>query len=198
VGHPFGGRRRGTPLSARGLSRAAWATRELVEVVVYHEVRPESLGEVLHNGLKRGDQGEKSDAAVRRADDCLQTRIPHSLADSGVSRQWVVYGYLSAGDKLIDIRHGDAVDVERFASERELVVLRVRADLASCFVSDLDAYDAVKTCVETDADDALLAQLADRYWARVLPLEEYRPGRYRRPEVMVTHDIAPEDIEVRQ
>lgn len=167
-----------------------------MRVVVYHEVRPESLEQVLRAGLKRSDEGEKSDAVVQRTDDCLEDRMPADLARRGLSRRSVVYGFLSSGDKLVDIRDGREVGVEQFAAERELVLLRFDVDSADCFVSDLDAYDAIKVCVDSGAEDALLSRLAQRYWERVVPVDDYDPGRYRRPEVMVLNDIAAEDITI--
>jgi hypothetical protein len=167
-----------------------------MRAVIYHEVRPESLATVLQQGIKCSNQGEKTDSVVQRTDECLETRMPQQLSASGLSRRQVVYGYLAVGDQLIDIRTGEAVDTEGFASQRDLTLLRITADAADCYVSDLDAYDAVKMCVESGADDTLLARLADRYWSRVLPLEAYQAGSYRRPEVMVTHDVLAEDIEV--
>jgi len=166
-----------------------------MQVVIYHEVRPESLDTVLREGIKRSDKGEKSDSVVQRADECLDDRRPQDLAARGLSRRAVVYGYLSSGDKVIDIRNGGAVDVHEFTAQRDLVLLRITADSATSFVSDLDAYDAVKMCTASGADDTLLARLAERYWARIVPLDEY-DGSYRRPEVMVTSDVEPQDIEV--
>jgi hypothetical protein len=167
-----------------------------MQVVIYHEVLPESLDDVLQNGIKRSDQGEKSDSVVQRTDECLEQRLPDALRDSGLSRREVVYGYLSSGDKLVDISDGQEVEVGEFSSQRDQVLLRITVDSADCFASDLDAYDAVKMCVASDADDALLTRLAERYWARVIPLEEYEAGQYRRPEVMVTSDIEAAQIAV--
>jgi hypothetical protein len=167
-----------------------------MQVVVYHEVRPETLDEIRREGIKRSDHGEKTDSVVQRTDECLEARIPSRLSSTGLSRHNVVYGYLSAGANLIDIRNGNAVEVNDFSLQRDLVLLRITADSELCFVSDLDAYDAVRLCVESDADDTVLTQLADRYWARVLPLEEYQAGRYRRPEVMIKSDVDAKDIAV--
>jgi hypothetical protein len=167
-----------------------------MQVIVYHEVRPETLDEILREGIKRSDHGEKSDSVVQRTDDCLEARIPAHLRSMGLGRHNVVYAYLSAGANLIDIRNGNAVDVNDFSLQRELVLLRITADTELCFVSDLDAYDAVRKCVESDADDTLLTQLADRYWARVIPFEDYRAGQYRRPEVMIKSDVDASSIDV--
>jgi hypothetical protein len=166
-----------------------------MQVVGYHEVRPESLNQVLRDGIKRNDQGEKSDSVVQRTDECLEARIPDDLRAHGLSRREVVYAYMSAGSQLIDIRNGDAVDANRFSAERDLVLLRITVDSAKCFVSDLDAYDAVKECIEAGVDDSSLPGLCERYWKRVRPLTEYQPGQYRRPEIMVVSDIKPEDID---
>jgi hypothetical protein len=167
-----------------------------MQVVVYHEVRPETLDEIRREGIKRSDHGEKTDSVVQRTDECLEARIPARLSSRGLSRHEVVYGYLSSGTSLIDIRNGNAVDVNDFSLQRDLVLLRITADAELCFVSDLDAYDAVKMCVESDADDTLLRRLADRYWAHVVALEEYQAGQYRRPEVMITSDIDTSKIDV--
>jgi hypothetical protein len=167
-----------------------------MQVVMYHEVRPDNLDEVLRSGIKRTGDGEKTDGDIHRTDELLDSRIPAELAERGVTRRSVVYGYLSSGDDLVDIRDGRVVDPAQFSAHREQILLRIVADTAVCFVSDLDAYDAVKMCVESDADDAMLGRLADRYWARVVPFTQYEAGSYRRPEVMAAEDIAPENIEV--
>jgi len=167
-----------------------------MQVVIYHEVRPESLDKIMQNGIDRGDQGEKSDSVVQRTDECLEDRLPDDLRDRGLSRRKVVHGYLSSGDKLVDIRDGQEVEVDHFSSQRDQVLLRITVDSANCFVSDLDAYDAVKMCVESDADDTILARLAERYWARVLPLDEYEARRYRRPALMLISDVDATDIAV--
>jgi hypothetical protein len=167
-----------------------------MQAVIYHEVLPESLDTVLQEGIKRSDQGEKSDSVVQRTDECLEQRLPDDLRDRGLSRRHVVYGFLSSGNKLVDIRDGQEVEVGQFSSQREQVLLRITVDSANCFASDLDAYDAVKMCVASDADDVLLTRLAERYWAHVIPLDEYEAGRYRRPEVMVTSDVDANQIAV--
>jgi hypothetical protein len=171
-----------------------------MHVVIYHEVRPEALDSVMQEGIKRDDYGEKSDSEVQRTDECLESRIPAELVGQGISRHNVVYGYLSSGDKLIDIRSGAAVDIHAYSSQRDLVLLRITAESADCFVSDLDAYDAVKAGVESGAAEDALSRLADRYWARVVPLDVYlgdhEARRYLRPEVMVANDVDANSIEV--
>ncbi|HEX2211952.1 MAG TPA: hypothetical protein VHH12_00480 [Mycobacterium sp.] len=167
-----------------------------MRIVVHHEVRPESLNAILRDGIRCDDEGEKSDDVIRLTDDCLQSRQPADLAARGVSRSSVVYGYLSVDGKLVDIRTGDEVDAERFTAGREQVLLSITVESTDCFVSDLDAYDAVKMCVDSGAEETLLTRLADRYWARVVPFDDYEAGLYRRPEVMVVKDVAPEAITV--
>lgn len=165
-------------------------------MVIYHEVRPELLDQVLRDGIKRNDHGEKTDSVVQRTDECLEGRIPEELRNRGLGRRNVVYGYLSSGDKLVDIRSGQDVDADHFSSQRELVLLRITVDSVNCFVSDLDAYDAVKVCVKSGAGETLLTRLAERYWARVGPLDEYEAGQFRRPEVMVVNNIDADEIDV--
>lgn len=167
-----------------------------MQVVIHHEARPESLDAILRDGIKRDDEGAKSDDVIRRTDDCLQSRLPADLAAQGVSRSSVVYGYLSTDGKLVDIRTGDEVDAKEFTEGRDEVLLRITVESTDCFVSDLDAYDAVKVCVDSGAEETLLSRLAERYWTRVVPFDDYEAGLYRRPEVMVAEDIAPEAITV--
>ncbi|HET6736791.1 hypothetical protein, partial [Mycobacterium sp.] len=102
-----------------------------MQVVIYHEVRPESLDRVLREGIKRSDQGEKSDSVVERTDECLEDRLPDDLRDRGLSRRNVIYGFLSSGDKLVDIRDGQEVQVGQFSSQREQVLLRITVDSAN-------------------------------------------------------------------
>lgn len=39
-----------------------------------------------------------------------------------------------------------------------------------------------------------IGSLRDTYWIKITPLESYVPGTIRRPEIMITYDIAPHDI----
>lgn len=166
-----------------------------MKVRVYHEVLPDSLDSTLSEGVKRSTHGEKSDSLVKKADDYLDRRRPEHLP-SDLSRANAVYGYLADDGKLIDIKDGTPVDVKEFAAQRKQVLLRMTVELDNCFVSDLDRYDAVKEALEKGDDDAALEQLAARYWDRVTPLEKYSPGPIRRPEALITHDVAPSDIAV--
>lgn len=165
-----------------------------MKVRVYHEVLPDSLGNALSEGVKRSTHGEKSDSLAKKTDAYLDRRRPEHLP-SDVSRANAVYGYLSDDDQLIDIKDGTPVGVKEFAAQRSQVLLRMTVELDKCFVSDLDRYDAVKEALEK-GDDAALDQLATRYWDRLTPLEKYDPGPIRRPEALITHDVAPSDITV--
>jgi hypothetical protein len=176
-------------------NRAAAVYLPQMKVRVYHEVLPDALDNALSEGVKRSTHGEKSDSLAKKTDDYLDRRRPEHLP-SEVSRANAVYGYLSDDDKLISIDDGTPVDVKVFAAQRSHVLLRMTVDLDKCFVSDLDRYDAVKEALEGGGEDAALDQLAARYWDRLTPLEKYDFGRFRRPEALITHDVAPSDITV--
>jgi hypothetical protein len=162
-----------------------------MRVTVYHEVLPDSLDRVLREGIQRSQRGEKTGGQNQHTDDYLDAHRP---ADSQLSRQGVVYAYLSIGDKLVDISSGEVVDAHRFASGRDQVLLRVGVDSTDCYVSDLDAYDAVKSALEHHDRD--VEGKAKLYWYRVVPLDDYEPDAFHRPELMINADIDGRDIEV--
>jgi hypothetical protein len=164
--------------------------------VTYHEIMPESLNEVLRQGIKRGTHGEKSNSDNENTDSFLDAHLAKTLAAQGVSRQNVVYGYLASGDKLVDIRNGELVDVKSFTAEREQLLLRILVPSSCCFVSDLDAYDAVKVAIGSNLPDIERQRRAEQYWRRVIPLTQYEGPRIRRPELMITCDIQPAWIDV--
>jgi hypothetical protein len=163
---------------------------------VFHEVRPESLDELRRDGIRRGGSGEKTGGPEQGADTFLDSARSPAEVQRGLSRHDVVYGYLSDGDRLIDIQDGKAVDPPSYAAEREQVLVRMTVDSDRCFVSDLDCYDVVKEGLQSGWSQDALLRWAARYWKQVTPLSDYRPGLYRRPEVMITVDVPPRDIVV--
>jgi hypothetical protein len=167
-----------------------------MKVLVCHEVEPDVLDSVLREGIKQDTHGEKSDSLVERVDSYLDSRRPDDVVANGLSRAHVIYGYLCDGDKLFDIRDGATVHVEKFAAQRQLVLLQLAVDAKHCFVSDLAIYDAMTHAMERGEADTVLRELADRYWRRLTSIEHFEREQFCRPEAMITSDIAPSEITV--
>ena len=165
-------------------------------MTLYHEVAQDTLASILRDGIKRTARGDKGDnSAIKRADDYLDARRPGILRDKGVSRDNNIYAYLGDDHSLVDIRSGDIVPLTQHP-DPDSSLLRLSVDPTLCYVSDLDDYDALKQAIETEAPDAVLETKATAYWRALTPLTTYRPGSIRRPEVMITRDIAAENITV--
>lgn len=98
---------------------------------------------------------------------------------------------MPAGDKVIDIRSGEAKLPQDISSD-EQTLLKVSLDASRCFVSDLDIYDEIKALLAAGHKEPA-KQLAALYWQSVQPLKTYDHST-RRPEIIVTYDIKPEDI----
>ncbi|ORX11905.1 hypothetical protein AWC31_35280 [Mycolicibacterium wolinskyi] len=167
-----------------------------MKTTLYHEIEPQTLDDVRRNGLKRKGDGEKSDSDTKTADAYLDTHRPPETIRAQLCRDGVLYGFLPAGDGIVDIRNGAAVDIATFDRDRPQTLLRIAVDPTHCFVSDLDLYDRVKRALKTAESDDECHRLAQVYWQRVIPLLDYEPGSIRRPEAMVVADIEPADIEV--
>lgn len=166
-------------------------------MIVYHEVNPSSLESVLRNGLKRTSRGEKGDdPTIAKTDKLLDQSRPEHLGRAGVSRDGNLYGYITDGDAVIDITDGKMQSIKEFIQSGGQAALRIMVDPERCYVSDLDAYDAVVHAVTHNADDEQLAELAKKYWDAVTPLKDFRIGTVRRPEVMITYDVAASKIKV--
>ena len=161
----------------------------------YHEVSADDLATILSNGLKKTSRGEKGDdKAIKATDEWLDAHRPDFLKKQGVCRDDNVYGYAKNGKNVIDITDGTAVPLETFISERRGAVLELTIDPKRCFVSDLDAYDALKAIILHDNERSLLSILAYSYWSKIRRLDEYKHGSIRRPEIMVTYDIPARDV----
>lgn len=163
-------------------------------MILYHEADPKKADSILEDGLKRTSRGEKGDdSAIIRTDKFLDDLRPDNLIKAGVSRDDNLYMYLSHKDKIVDIETGEAVELTEFMNQAEGAVLKVEADARRCFVSDLDIYDKIKKAIENkDYAEAT----AKKYWSTLVPLDNYKPGQIKRPEVMITYDIPPEAIEI--
>lgn len=167
-----------------------------MNIVLYHEVTPESVESILEEGIKSHASGAKRDAQIEKIDTFLDTHRPDHLKTIGLSRRDVTYAFMEHDGKIVDIATGELVSVENFKRGNGMQLLRLKADLKDCYVSDLDLYDTLKRAMELDEQDSTREHLADQYWKRVVPLGEFEFGTITRPEVMVNADVAPGNIDV--
>lgn len=163
---------------------------------VYHEVDAELMDEILIDGIKQGTRGEKSqDDYIIQTDRLLDSYRPEHLKSQGVGRANNIYGYVAVDGKLVDIVDGELVDVDSFVADSSELVLRLEVEPQRCQVSDLDVYDEIKSSLENNQPFDAEA-MAKSYWTALTPLASFDIGDIDRPEVMITHDIEPYNIEV--
>ena len=167
-----------------------------MNTVLYHEAAPESVDGILENGIQRHASGVKRDTQIEKIDTFLDTHIPEHLQAVGLNRRDVTYAFIEHDGKIIDIATGRLVPLEEFRRGNGMRLLRLTVDTKNCYVSDLDLYDTLKRAMELDEQDSTREHLADRYWKRIVPIEEFRVGSIARPEVMITADVDPKSVEV--
>lgn len=161
----------------------------------YHEIHPESLDSALAEGLKRTSRGSKGDnEAIIKTDRLLDSLRPQQLTAQGISRDDNLYSYVGIDDFVIDIVDGTHVPIDDFVDRAKLRVLELDIDPARSFVSNLDAYDALKDAIETRANRASLERLANDYWSSITKLTDFLPHTISRPEIMVPYDVPPNKI----
>ncbi|HSH31056.1 MAG TPA: hypothetical protein VK963_00085 [Candidatus Saccharimonadales bacterium] len=166
-------------------------------MVVLQQASPSALNDIRREGLKRGSRGEKGDdRLIIQTDEYLDDARPADVKQMGLSRDDNLYAYVVHNDRAIDITDGKAVRVEAFIKNSEQAVLRLSVDPERCYVSDLDAYDTIKKAIKNSEGHSGLRTLARNYWARVVRLDKFAGGSIKRPEVMITYDISPADIEI--
>ena len=164
-------------------------------MVLYHEISQNLLPDALKNGLRCTSRGEKGQAAaIIRTDEFLDSICPPELKQRGVSRDNNLYTFLGNETAVKDIKTGGYVPLSNYRKQgRQL--LRLQVPFGNCFLSNLDLYDAVKQNIQ-QLSEAELRQLGVRYWAAVVPLEQADLAMVPRPEVMITTDVSPRQIEV--
>jgi hypothetical protein len=163
-------------------------------MTLYHEIDRESLDSVLTDGVKRTSRGEKGDDdAIKKTDTYLDARRPATLVQKNVSRDDNIYAFLGTDRTLIDITSGVVVSLSD-RKKPDTALLRLSVEQNACYVSDLDRYDAVKYAIENNMTEQLNT-LAAHYWQAVVPLGTHVAGTVIRPEVMITRDIRPSEIE---
>lgn len=164
-------------------------------MILYHEVTAEALERTLADGLKAESRGEKGDDPdIIETDTYLDEHRPAPLSRQGISRSDSLYAFVGTENSLVDITNGATVALQDYPlQDSHLLRLSIGSD--SCYVSDLDRYDAVRKAI-ANHETATLTELADEYWTHLVPLSDFAIGDIARPEVMVTHDIDPTDISV--
>ena len=162
--------------------------------ILYHEVAPEDVADILARGIAKTSRGEKgSDRLIRKTDQLLDDLRPEGLKVKGISRDDNIYAYFTYEDIVIDIKDGNPVPVNDFIKASDQAVVELSVDEARCYVSDLDVYDAMKDAV-SGGNDASARTLAKRYWEQLIPLVIFEPGLIIRPEVMITYDVPSENV----
>lgn len=164
-------------------------------MIIYHEISSGMLPKIKSEGLKRTARGTKSNEdAILRADNVLDQYIPPELQASGVSRNNTIYGYLGDESSLVDIQDGQKISLKKKKQQNGQVLLRLDVDPKDCWVSNLNAYDAVKQAIANRKSHQALSKLCKDYWNGVRPLNEYQCD-IERPEIMITCNISPVSIE---
>lgn len=165
-------------------------------MIVYHKISSSSLDSVLQKGLRRQSRGKSGDdAMIIKTDYFLDERRSTDMKAKGISRDNNIYAYIGDGEKIVDITNGDIVSFDLFKQQSDEPLLRLQVDPHRCFVSDLTSYDRVKHAMAQGVSGAELEILARAYWHSVQSLSHFQLGTIRRPEVMITYDISPDDIE---
>lgn len=163
---------------------------------VYHEINPASLDKILQEGIERTSEGIKSkDKAIQKVNRFLDSHRPPGAVKAKLSRQDNLYGYLTDGDQLVDITDGKNTDIAFFKAKDNQRLVKIAVDPTKCYVADLDLYDTIKRALELDEQDSTRENLATQYWAKLIRLSDYNRKTIRRPEVMITYDVPPNDIQ---
>jgi hypothetical protein len=161
---------------------------------VYHRVPHDSLASVLKEGLKQTSESTMgNNKKIAKNDDFLDAVCPPALRDANVSRKHNIYCYLGTDNTIIDIRDGTTVIIKDMVADDTYRLLLVMVDTDKCYVSDLDIYDQIMKKTQAGTYSK---QMATHYWNSLIPLRRYKFGMIHRPEVMVTYDISPQNIEV--
>lgn len=182
----------------------------MLDAEIYHKTSRDSVPSILSNGLKctvQGGHGQEESA--RRTNTLLNELRPEALRVSGVDRNLCTYGYLAVGGRVFDVDTGRLVPLDEWDVGDGQAKLRVDAEPAAAFVSDLEAYDEVATRIRYDGDDETVRKFARRYWQRLVGFTDlctyYRlaghtliaspelgprfPSRLERVEVLLTTDV---------
>lgn len=162
--------------------------------LVWHEAEPATVNKLLHEGIKQGGTGHKTDKLIDDTDALLDSICPEPLRAKGLSRSRNIYCYIVTDDSVIDITDGAHVPRGEFLKNSTQHILEIQVDPARCYVSDIDAYDRVKKAYRDGTDEPRIHSFAYRYWATVMPLSDSLGKLPARPEVMIPYEVAPQFI----
>lgn len=185
----------------------------MLNLSVLHKAPVESLPAIVATGLRRAESTAQTPSELW-TNRWLDRWRPARLAGRGVRRGECIYCYLGVNGCVLDVDSGDLVPRDRWLVGPDAVRLCLTTTPGTAFISDLDAYDRVRSALEQDRHHPRLPGLAHRYWSRVIDLETAR-GHYRvagrslvadpagparlpremhRVEVLLTADVDPEAI----
>lgn len=157
----------------------------------YHELPVSTLDKVLKQGLVQGETGSKTDEDIHNTDVFLNRYRPALYERRGLDREKNIYCYLAFNDEVIDITSGTPKSPAAIVANKEQVLLLLQVDPQRCYVSNLDLYDQIVKLVKMNSPQA--KKLAQDYWYSLQQLAAYDDSM-RRPEVIVTYNIAPSAI----
>lgn len=157
----------------------------------YHIASKKDLDNILRKGIDPTDSGAKTDKLIARTDEYLDA---HKATSFNISRQASVYAYVVRDGFVYDITDGKKIAESAFICEHAGELLRLEIATERCYVSDTDAFDAVKDALQTGNDTATIEQLAGHYWDRIVPLDTFDFHSVRRPELMIPHAIKPRAV----
>lgn len=165
-------------------------------MLVIHQAEPDSIQTIMKHGLKPNSPGGKGeDESIENTDQFLDGRIPSSLSKTGLTRNDAIYAYYCHEDTVIDITDGKAIARNDFIDQSDPILLQLSIDPRRAYVSDLDKYDLLKSEIINKESPRVLDNLANEYWRSVQRLDKYIPGRISRPEILITYNIPPQDID---
>lgn len=161
---------------------------------LYHATSDVSVDELTSKGLRCDTQRAGENELMRKVNIFLDQHAPNVATQAELSRQHNIYGYLGIDDLIINIEDGTHIPLQDFTKDSLKTIVELRCDPAYCYVSNLDALDAVKHALQDNASESVLLQLAGDYWRSIMPLSVFAIGDIRRPEVMITNDVPPSEI----
>ncbi len=177
---------------------------------VYHGAKTDGLDSILSEGLKcEAKASGTQEDFVQKTDEILLRHRPAEF--ERVDRQRALYAYLFLESSIIDTEDGRQLAPDEWRVEEGRSRLRLTINPESAYMSDLEAYDKLAAAVREGRDDEY-EELARAYWEHLAPLDRALADftldpsgfgvagrnsneRYRRVEVILTADIAPDRIE---
>lgn len=163
---------------------------------LYHEAPSSELKSILASGLKQRIKREKgSKPLIAETNHILDKKCPNHLKSKNLSREYNLYAYIPIGDRVIDIKDGTLIQVSTFVQQNTQNIIKINVDPVRCFVSDLDAFDALKLAIKQKYSHKTISNLAKSYWGKIIPLNEFELGAVYRPEAMITYDVTKMNLE---